>query len=38
MSMLEIEAELLWRLAAATRRPPATIRRFAIHLLTRAWT
>jgi hypothetical protein len=38
MSMLEIEAELLWRLAAATRRPPAAIRRFAIHLLTDAWT
>ena len=38
VSMLGIEAELLWRFAAATRRPPAAPRRFAMHLLTRAWT
>jgi hypothetical protein len=37
-SMLGIEAEVLWRLVAATHRPPATTRQFAIHLLTRAWT
>jgi hypothetical protein len=39
MSMLQIEAELLWRLVAVvTRRPPAATRRFAMHLLTGAWT
>jgi hypothetical protein len=38
MSMRGIEAELLWRLAAATHRPPTATRRFAMHLLTGAWT
>jgi hypothetical protein len=37
-SRLRVEAELLWRLAAATRRPPAATRRFAMCLLARAWT
>jgi hypothetical protein len=35
---LRVESELLWRLAAATRQPPAITRRFAWCLLTRAWT
>jgi hypothetical protein len=38
MSMLEIEAELLRRFAAVTRRPPAAIRRFVMQLLTDART
>jgi hypothetical protein len=38
MSRLGIEAELLWRFAGARRGSPAAMRRFAIHLLTRAWT
>jgi hypothetical protein len=37
-SRLRVEAELLWRLAAATRRPPAATHQFAMCLLTRAWT
>jgi len=37
-SRLRVEAELLWRLAAATRRPSAATRQFAMCLLTRAWT
>jgi hypothetical protein len=36
-SSLRLEAELLWRLAAATRRPPADTHRFAMCLLTCAW-
>lgn len=38
MSTLGIEAELLWRLAGATRGSPAATRRFAMHLLRRVWT
>jgi hypothetical protein len=37
-SRLRVEAELLWRLAAATRQPPALTHRFAMSLLARAWT
>lgn len=33
---VDVEAELLWRLVAATRRPPAATRRFAMHLLAAA--
>jgi hypothetical protein len=35
---LRVEAELLWRLAAATRQPPAVTRQFARSLLARART
>jgi hypothetical protein len=37
-SRLGVEAELLWRLAAATRQPPPVTRRFAVCLLARSWT
>jgi hypothetical protein len=37
-STVDVEAELLWRLVAATRRSHAATRQFAMHLLAAEWT